>query len=118
MKYTPRLLREILHSMIRKMGKHPEKYVRHPGRDFTRPRTLTFETVLSLRLTMGENSIGKVLIGRFQNSEKHRQPRRLSSSGRSCCPRRWRRCSTASRPCCALRRPFEATACWPWMARR
>ncbi|MEY8262499.1 hypothetical protein AALA80_19555 [Oscillospiraceae bacterium 50-60] len=70
MKYTPRLLREILHSMIRKMGKHPEKYVRHRGRDFTRPRPLTFETVLSLLLTMSENSIGKVLIGRFQNSEK------------------------------------------------
>ena len=34
------------------------------------PRTLTFETVISLLLTMSENSIGKVLIGRFQNSEK------------------------------------------------
>ena len=44
--------------MIRKMGEHPEQYVRQPGRDFTRPRTLTFETVIS------------VLIGRFQNSEK------------------------------------------------
>ena len=40
------------------------------GRDFARPRTLTFETVVSLLLTMSENSIGKVLIGRFQNSEK------------------------------------------------
>jgi len=52
------------------MGEHPEQYVRQPGRDFTRPRTLTFETVISLLLTMSENSIGKVLIGRFQNSEK------------------------------------------------
>ncbi|MCX4324964.1 MAG: hypothetical protein OSJ59_18645, partial [Lachnospiraceae bacterium] len=56
--------------MIRKMGEHPEQYVRQPGRDFTRPRTLTFETVISLLLTMSENSIGKILIGRFQNSEK------------------------------------------------
>nr|WP_297978876.1 hypothetical protein [uncultured Oscillibacter sp.] len=56
--------------MIRKMGEHPEQYVRQPGRDFTRPRTLTFETVISLLLTMSENSIGKILIGRFQNSGK------------------------------------------------
>ena len=70
MKYTPKFLRGMLLSMIRKMGEHPEQYVRQPGRDFTRPRTLTFETVISLLLTMSENSIGKVLIGRFQNSEK------------------------------------------------
>lgn len=70
MKYTPKLLRGMLHSLILKMEEHPEKYVRQPGRDFTRPRTLTFETVVLLLLTMSENSIGKVLIGRFQNSEK------------------------------------------------
>ena len=70
MRYTPKLLRGMLHSLIRKMREHPENYVRRPGRDFTRPRTLTFETVISLLLTMSENSIGKVLIGRFQNSEK------------------------------------------------
>ena len=70
MRYTPKLLRGMLHTLIRKLGEHPENYVRRPGRDFTRPRTLTFETVISLLLTMSENSIGKVLIGRFQNSEK------------------------------------------------
>ena len=56
--------------MIRKMGEHPEQYVRQPGRDFTRPRTLTFETVICLLLTVSENSIGKGFNGRFQNSEK------------------------------------------------
>ena len=70
MRYTPKLLRGMLHSLIRKLGEHPKNYVRRPGRDFTQPRTLTFETVISLLLTMSENSIGKVLIGRFQNSEK------------------------------------------------
>lgn len=70
MRYTPRILRRMLDSMIRRMGEHPEKFVKRPGRDFTRPRTLTFGTVISLLLTMSENSIGKVLIGRFQNSEK------------------------------------------------
>ncbi len=59
MKYTSKFLRGMLLSMIRKMGEHPEQYVRQPGRDFTRSRTLTFETVISLLLTMSENSIGK-----------------------------------------------------------
>ena len=70
MRYTPMILRQMLNSMIRKLGESPEKYVKRPGRDFTRPRTLTFETVISLLLTMSENSIGKVLMGRFQNKEK------------------------------------------------
>lgn len=60
----------MLDSMIQRMGEHPEKFVKRPGRDFTRPRTLTFGTVISLLLTMSENSIGKVLIGRFQNNKK------------------------------------------------
>ena len=70
MRYPPKLLRKMLNSMIRKLGERPEEFVKRPGRDFTRPRTLTFETVSSLLLTMSENSIGKVLIGRFQNKEK------------------------------------------------
>ena len=53
----------MLLSMIRKIGEYPEQYVRQPGRDFTRPRTLTFETVISLLLTMSENSIYDVAEG-------------------------------------------------------
>lgn len=70
MRYTPKILRGMLNSMIRRLGENPEEFVKRPGRDFMRPRTLTFETVISLLLTMSENSIGKVLIGRFQNREK------------------------------------------------
>ena len=69
MKYTPIVLREMLRSLIRKLGETPERFVRRPGRDFTRPRTLSFETVISLLLTMSENSVGKVLMERFQNRE-------------------------------------------------
>ncbi len=67
MKYTPVILREILRSQIRKLGETPEQFVRRPGRDFTRPRTLSFETVISLLLTMSENSIGKALMERFKS---------------------------------------------------
>ncbi len=70
MRYTPKVLRGMLQTMIQKMKEDPERYVKRPGRDFTRPRTLSFETVISLLLTMSENSIGKVLISLFQNSEK------------------------------------------------
>ncbi len=69
MKYTPALLREILQSLIRKLEETPEQFVRRPGRDFTWPRTLRFETVIALLLTMSENSIGKALIRRFKNRE-------------------------------------------------
>lgn len=69
MKYTPVILREVLRSLIRKLGETPEQFVRRPGRDFTRPRTLSFETVISLLLIMSENSVGKALIERFKNRE-------------------------------------------------
>lgn len=69
MKYTPIILREILRSLIRKLEETPEQFVRRPGRDFTRSRTLSFETVISLLLTMSENSVGKALIERFKNRE-------------------------------------------------
>lgn len=69
MKYTPVILREILRSLIQKLGETPERFVRRPGRDFTRPRTLRFETVISLLLTMSENSVGKVLVERFKSRQ-------------------------------------------------
>lgn len=69
MKYTPIVLREMLHSLIRKLGETPERFVRRPGRDFTRHRTLGFEAMISLLLTMSENSVGKVLMERFKSRE-------------------------------------------------
>lgn len=69
MEQTPVILRGILHYLIRRLGETPEQFVRRPGRDFTRPRTLTFETLISLLLTMSKNSVGKALIGRFKNRE-------------------------------------------------
>lgn len=37
MRYTPKFLRGMLNSLIRSMGRHPEKYVRHPFRDLHPP---------------------------------------------------------------------------------
>ena len=62
MRYTPKILRGVLNSQIQTMGKRLEEYVKRPGRDFTRPRTLTFETVIALLLTMSENSLRLILL--------------------------------------------------------
>ena len=60
-------LKERLLSMIGAMGEHPERYAKDPGRDFTRRRSLTLPTLMSLILTMDEKSMWKGLLGYFQN---------------------------------------------------
>ena len=67
MKYTAGALKESLLSMIREMGEHPERYAKNPGKDFTRRRSLTLPTLISLILTMDEKSVWKGLFGYFQN---------------------------------------------------
>ena len=67
MKNTGRALKERLLSMIGAMGEHPERYAKDPGRDFTRRRSLTLPTLMSLILTMDEKSMWKGLLGYFQN---------------------------------------------------
>ena len=65
--YTLKSLRKALLSMIRSLGRHPERFARRPGRDFTRRRALTFEKLLFLLLTMSEKSIGKNLMKHFRH---------------------------------------------------
>lgn len=105
MKYTPGILREVLHSLIRKLEETPEHFVRRPGRDFTRPRTLSFETAISLLLTMSENSMGKALTRHFKSSEN-------TPSASAFVPRRWRRFFSSLPPDCAPPDVFMDTICW------
>ncbi len=65
MKNTVLALRGRLFSIIRRLGEEPERYVRKPGRDFTRKRTLTPEVLIYLILTMDEKSVWKGLLGHF-----------------------------------------------------
>ena len=67
MKNTGGALKERLLSMIGAMGEHPERYAKNPGKDFTRQRSLTLPTLISLILTMDEKSMWKGLLGYFQN---------------------------------------------------
>lgn len=64
--HTPKALRKALCAMIRSLGKHPERYARRPGRDFTRRRALPFETLIFLLLTMSEKDAGKELMRHFR----------------------------------------------------
>lgn len=59
--HTPKGLRKTLRSMIRRLGKRPERYARRPGRDFTRRRALGVETLIFLLLSMGARDVGKHL---------------------------------------------------------
>ena len=57
MKNYPVYLRNTLNSVVREIAKHPEKFCRCPGRDFTRNRKLPLEKVVSLLLKMGGHSL-------------------------------------------------------------
>ncbi len=62
----PELIKDRLTSLIREMATSPELFVKNPGRDFTRNRRLTFETVIQLLLSMGGNSLYKELLEYFE----------------------------------------------------
>jgi len=58
----PNVVKEILSSMIGEMAASPALFVKNPGKDFTRNRKLSFETVVQLIISMGGNSIYKELL--------------------------------------------------------
>ena len=58
----PNAVKEILSSMIGEMSASPALFVKNPGKDFTRKRKLSFETVVQLIISMGGNSIYKELL--------------------------------------------------------
>jgi hypothetical protein len=56
------LVKEKLISTIKDMAKTPMLFVKNAGKDFTRNRKLSFETVIHLLLSMGGNSLCKELL--------------------------------------------------------
>jgi len=58
----PTRMKERLSSLISEMSKSPALFVTKPGKDFTRNRKLTFETVVQLLISMGGNSVYKELL--------------------------------------------------------
>ncbi len=94
MKNTGGALKERLLSMIGAMGEHPERYAKNPGKDFTRQRSLTLPTLISLILTMDEKSMWKGLLGNFQNGIDTPSASAFVQQRKNCCLRRLRTCST------------------------
>ena len=61
-------IKQSLLSLISEMAKEPEHYVKNPGKDFTRNRKLTFETMLKMMLCMGGNTLNEELYDWFEFS--------------------------------------------------
>ena len=61
----PRFVKEKLAEIISKMVAEPKPFVKNPNIDFTRNRKLSFETVMSLMLSMGGNSLINELMEYF-----------------------------------------------------
>lgn len=58
-------VKDTLTSLIKEMSSSPELFVKQPGRDFTRNRKLTFESVVHILLSMGGGSLNKELLEYF-----------------------------------------------------
>lgn len=58
-------VKDTLTSLIKEMSSSPELFVKKPGRDFTRNRKLTFESVVHILLSMGGGSLNKELLEYF-----------------------------------------------------
>jgi len=65
MKSYSKIVKEKLLSIIEEMASNPDLFVKNPGRDFTRNRKLSFETVIKLLLSMGGNAIYTELLDYF-----------------------------------------------------
>lgn len=53
-------------SIIKKISENPDRFVRNPGKDFTRQRKLTLEHTIKILLSMGGNSLYKELLDYFK----------------------------------------------------
>lgn len=60
-KLTPTKIKNRLSEIIKSLASTPEAFVRRPGRDFSRNRKLSFETMLKMLVGIGGNSLCKEL---------------------------------------------------------
>ena len=70
---TPSRIRRLFLRTIDAMEKHPDDFVLHPGRDFTRHRRLPLKDLILLMMSMETSSIGGE-IHRFFSLRYPKQP--------------------------------------------
>lgn len=61
----PELVKKRLLELINEMAECPERFVKQPGKDFTRTRKINFAEMMQLILAMGGSSIGNELMEYF-----------------------------------------------------
>ena len=62
--YSTKIKQKLIH-MIKEMDRHPQNFVHHPEKDFTRTRKLSFEKMMNIILAMNGNSLYKELMDHF-----------------------------------------------------
>lgn len=65
MNIFPNLIKKRLNQCIAKLSEAKDDYVMRPGKDFSRNRSLTFQKVIKLLVTMGDGSVSKELLEFF-----------------------------------------------------
>jgi hypothetical protein len=68
MSKSTRKIKENLNTIIKRMSKNAENFVKRPGKDFTRKRKLPFAETLKILLSMGGNSLSSELLEYFNYS--------------------------------------------------
>lgn len=62
-------VQSVLNDIIKSMSDNPDVFVTNPGKDFSRTRKLSFETVIRMLIEMGGNSLQKELYDWFEYSD-------------------------------------------------
>lgn len=65
MKRRPKQIRTKLLDLVKEMSEHPDKYIRYPGKDFTRKRKLPFEKMIGTLLCLKGGSLTCELMDAF-----------------------------------------------------
>ena len=65
MKRRPKQIRTKLLDLVKEMREHPDKYIRYPGKDFTRKRKLPFEKMIGTLLCLKGGSLTCELMDAF-----------------------------------------------------
>ena len=60
-------IKQNLNHIIKEMNRHPQNFVHHPEKDFTRIRKLSFEKMMNFILAMNGNSLYKELMDHFNH---------------------------------------------------
>ena len=65
---NPKFVKETLLNIVRSMDNDKSRFVRNPEKDFTRRRTLDFQTMIKFILSAGSNTLATEIMNFFDFS--------------------------------------------------